>query len=448
MSIREEANVLTDILRSQRIQARIVGGFTAPAFYVYSLEIDHAEKLNRIQATLDTIQSTLYTWRARRGLVDANDPDQRVVVRFSPQPPVLEVSRPQPDRLSLSAMPLGNLQPFEALAGVAFLTKRGQPVIWRVTDPGQPHALIAGMSGSGKSNLLLSLLLSLCHNTDPANLSLFIVDGGNSSLMLTRRLYHVADITGDAEGASRLVHHVADLVHHRKAHGDVNPAHRVVIVVDELANLLMVMSKPQAQTLHQHLATIAAEGRKFGVHLVAATQKPLAEVTGSLTKSNFAVRFVGAVAGWQDAQTASDLPGTGAERLAGRGDFIVRAGMNVRRFQVPFVDTEIGTMRAINRRWPAAADADLHAAVMPQRTGAPVPEFPTTAVTPVQEDAPRTGAPVQLPLPRSRPPTPQEAAALRSLYAEHGSKNKTLAAAYGTKSPLLLSWLDQALAMN
>ncbi len=97
--------------RSQRIQARIVGGFTAPAFYVYSLEIDHAEKLNRIQAALDTIQSTFYTWRARRGLVDANDPDQRAVVRFSPQPPVLEVSRPKPDRLSLSAMPLGNLHP-------------------------------------------------------------------------------------------------------------------------------------------------------------------------------------------------------------------------------------------------------------------------------------------------------------------------------------------------
>ena len=78
MSIREEANVLTDILRSQRIQARIVGGFTAPSFYVYSLEIDHAEKLPRIQGILDTIQSTLYTWRARRGLVDVNDPDQRV----------------------------------------------------------------------------------------------------------------------------------------------------------------------------------------------------------------------------------------------------------------------------------------------------------------------------------------------------------------------------------
>ncbi len=173
------------------------------------------------------------------------------------------------------------------------------------------------------------------------------------------------------------------------------------------------------------------------MHLVAAA-KAAGRVTGSLTKSNFAVRFVGAVAGWQDAQTASDLAGTGAERLAGRGDFIVRAGMNVRRFQVPSstprsAPCAINSPLAGRRRCRPARRR--HAAAH-RCTGAGIPHHRRHTT---QEDTPRTGAPVQLPLPRSRPPTPQEAAALRSLYAEHGSKNKTLAAAYGTKSPLLLS---------
>jgi DNA segregation ATPase FtsK/SpoIIIE-like protein len=448
MKLSDEAALITQFLADRKMRARITGGFPAPAFSVYNLEFAASEKFSRIVGALDELQAHLYSQRTRTGLIDINDPLQRVVVRFSEQPAALEVSRVRPARLDLSTMPLARLAPYQALAGVTFVTQSGQPVIWNLTDPGQPHALVAGISGSGKSNLLLSLIISLCHNTDPANLSLFVADGGNSSLLLTRRLLHNVDVATDAESVAAMVHHVANLVHHRKAHSDTNIEHRILLVVDELANLLAVMNKPQAQTLHQHLAIIAAEGRKFGVHLLAGTQKPLAEVTGSLTKSNFAVRFVGAVASWQDAQTAADLPGTGAERLAGRGDFIVRTGMNVRRFQAPFVDGEIGATRRVNLRWPAAANADhdLHAHV--RSTGAPVHTSADTPVAPHGQPGLRTGAPVQMPLPRHRPPTPQEADALRRLYAECGSKNKTLAAAYGTKSPLLLSWLDQALVVN
>jgi S-DNA-T family DNA segregation ATPase FtsK/SpoIIIE len=448
MKLAVEANLITKFLAERKIRARITGGFPAPAFSVYGLEFAPAEKFSKVTGALDELQAHLYSQRARAGLIDINDAGQRVVVRFSEQPASLEVSRVRPARLDLSTMPLGKLAPFQALAGVTFVTKSGQPITWNLADPGQPHALVAGMSGSGKSNLLESLIISLCHNTDPAALSVFVADGGNSSLLLTRRLLHTVDVATDAESVSALVHHVAGLVHQRKQASATGGQHRILLVVDELANLLAVMSRPQAQTLHQNLATIAAEGRKFGVHLLAGTQKPLAEVTGSLTKSNFAVRFVGAVASWQDAQTAADLPGTGAERLAGRGDFIMRAGMTIRRFQAPFVDGEIGAMRRVNLRWPAAANADhdLHQHV--RSTGAPVHAGVATPVAPHDQPDPRTGAPVQMPLPRNRPPTPQEAAALRRLYEEHGSKNKTLAAAYGTKSPLLLSWLDQALAVN
>lgn len=389
MNIRTEAETITDFLRSQRIAARIVGGFTAPAFYVYHLDIAPGQPISKITGALDALQSHLYTRRMRAGVIDPNDANQRVVVRFSDQPPALEVSRPKPDRLNYSAMPLDRLAPYEAFAGVTFVTKAGQPIIWRLTDPGQPHALVAGTSGSGKSNLLLSLLFSLCYNTDPVSLSIFISDGGNSSLLLTRRLVHVVDIANDAETIADQVAHVAGIVHARKRASATDISHRVLLVVDELANLLAVMDRRQADALHRDLATIAAEGRKFGVHLVAATQKPLAEVTGSLTKSNFAVRFVGAVASKDDANTAASVPGTGAERLAGRGDFIVRNGMFTRRFQVPYVDCEISTMRAINLRWSAACNTnqDIHASVRPGATSQhpdapPAPPAPAATAIP------------------------------------------------------------------
>jgi hypothetical protein len=384
-SIRTEAAIVATFLASRKLGARIVGGFAAPAFYVYQLDIAPNQPLKQLTESLDALQSYLYNARVRDGVIDINDPAQRVVVRFSDQPPALEVSRPQPQRLNLSAMPIDRLAPFTALAGVTFVTRTGQPITWRLDDPGQPHALVAGMSGSGKSNLLLSLIFSLCHNTDPAHLTIYIADGGNSSLLITERLHHVARTETDAAGIADLITHVVAAIADRKQRSATNPDHRILLVVDELANLLAVMRKPDADALQQNLATIAAEGRKFGVHLLAATQKPLAEVTGSLTKSNMAVRFVGAVASNQDSNTALSVAGAGAERLAGRGDFIVRSGMFLRRFQAPYVDQEIATMRAINRRWPhvpTVPELPLSNPPIPQSPNLPLPPSPAPTIPP------------------------------------------------------------------
>jgi DNA segregation ATPase FtsK/SpoIIIE-like protein len=237
----------------------------------------------------------------------------------------------------------------------------------------------------------------------------------------------------------------------------------VLLIVDELANLLAVMDRDTSKALQRDLATIAAEGRKFGVHLAACTQKPLSEVTGSLTKSNMAVRFVGLMVGWQDAQTAADMPGTGAERLAGNGDFIYRNGPLVQRFQAPLV-LPLSAITAANNAWrsadPSAIHAELEALVndRPQVVhqsgytgGAEV--VPTGAPAGIPVDWPiaqnnssmPTSAPVQFPLPRNRPPTPAEAMALRELYAKTGSQNQTVQAAYGTKSQLLMAYVKQAL---
>ena len=354
-----EAAEINTFFRTRKLGVRIVGGYPAPTLYVYRLEMLPTQDFAKVAGALDDLQRVLYGARHSAGLIDDSNPMQRVVCRLSPQPLVLEVNRPQPQVLELAQI-AWQQRPFLALAGIAYTSRQGQAVIWNLADPGQPHALIAGMSGSGKSNLELSLAVTLATGTSPHELSLYVVDGGNSTLQLLDKLTHTAAFAGDAAGALATVRNVVAIVMDRKRRSDTSGTHRVLLIVDELANLLAVMDRDEAQQLQRDLATVAAEGRKFGVHLMACTQKPLAEVTGSLTKGNMAMRFVGLVASWQDAQTAVDMPGSGAERLTGNGDFIVRRGPAVQRFQAPLV-LPMQAIRHANGKWRDVNPNNIHA---------------------------------------------------------------------------------------
>lgn len=345
-----EAQVILDLLRKRDVRVRVTGGYKTPGFHVYQLVMDPMQRKTKLDETLDDMQSLLYAYRAKHKLIDVNDPDVRVVCRTQAQPLALEVNRPRIETLYLEDVQW-LAQPFVALAGVSYLTKQGQPLTWNMADPSQPHALVAGSSGSGKSNLLLSLSLSLALGTGPDKLLIYVIDGGNSTLLQLHKLPHTCRLATDAEEAIETVSQVKAMVLDRKARSLDKPVSRCLLVVDELANLMAVMDRPTAEAFQRDLAIIAAEGRKFGVHMLVCTQKPLAEVTGSLAKSNMAVRFVGAMASKIDANTAAGSPGTGAERLAGKGDFIRVVGGNVRRFQVPMVDSSLVIMRKIQARW-------------------------------------------------------------------------------------------------
>lgn len=354
-----EAAEINTFFRTRKLGVRIVGGYPAPTLYVYRLEMLPTQDFSKVMGALDDLQRVLYSARRAQRLIDESNPMQRVVCRFSPQPLVLEVNRPKPQCLALEHVPW-QPRPFVGLAGVAYTSRQGQAITWDLADPGQPHALIAGMSGSGKSNLELSLAVTLAAGTPPNQLTLYVVDGGNSTLQLLDKLTHTAAFAGDAAGALATVRNVVAVVLDRKRRSDTHATHRVLLIVDELANLLAVMDRDESQQLQRDLATVAAEGRKFGVHLMACTQKPLAEVTGSLTKGNMAMRFVGLVASWQDAQTAVDMPGSGAERLTGNGDFIVRRGPAVQRFQAPLV-LPLQAIRHANGKWRDVNPSAIHA---------------------------------------------------------------------------------------
>jgi DNA segregation ATPase FtsK/SpoIIIE, S-DNA-T family len=348
--MQEEAQVILNFLRDRKVITPIESGYKTPGFHVYKLAMDSTQRMTKLNEVLDDMQSLLYAWRVKHGLIDADDPDVRVVCRTQAQPFALEVNRPKIETLHIEDVQW-QAQPFVALAGVSYLTKQGQPLTWNITDPSTPHALVAGSSGSGKSNLLLSLALSLAMGTPPDRLSIYVVDGGNSTLLELGKLPHARQLATDTDEAIALVAHIKALVLERKVKSMTNPDSRCLLVVDELANLMAVMEKKTVEAFQADLAVIAAEGRKFGIHMLVCTQKPLAEVTGSLAKSNMAVRFVGSMSSKIDANTAAGSAGTGAERLAGKGDFIRVIGGNVRRFQVPMVDNVLMVIRKVKATW-------------------------------------------------------------------------------------------------
>jgi S-DNA-T family DNA segregation ATPase FtsK/SpoIIIE len=105
---------------------------------------------------------------------------------------------------------------------------------------------------------------------------------------------------------------------------------RIVIVVDELADVI----ETGGAAMESALTRLVQRGRSAGVSLIACTQKPTARAVGTLMKANFPVRLVGRVASAEDARVAAGIGGTGAEKLAGRGDFLLVAGGQIIRFQV------------------------------------------------------------------------------------------------------------------
>ncbi|MGD1997160.1 MAG: hypothetical protein PVH62_10355, partial [Anaerolineae bacterium] len=110
----------------------------------------------------------------------------------------------------------------------------------------------------------------------------------------------------------------------------------VMLFIDQLSDPMMLCGREA----EQQLTHLVQRGHEAGIHVVAATQKPAVAEFGSLVKTNFPVRLVGKVASACDAQVASGWPGTGAERLLGRGDFFVVADGRVSRFHAAYISQQ------------------------------------------------------------------------------------------------------------
>ena len=136
---------------------------------------------------------------------------------------------------------------------------------------------------------------------------------------------------------------------------DYEPLPYILVVIDELADLM----EQGGKAMDRLMTRLTQRGRSAGLHIIACTQKPLAASIGSLTRSNFPVRLVGSVASPDDAKIAAGIPGTGAEKLLGRGDFLLVAKGQITRFQAAYVGEQeireiigqMGGSARTTRRW-------------------------------------------------------------------------------------------------
>jgi DNA segregation ATPase FtsK/SpoIIIE, S-DNA-T family len=207
----------------------------------------------------------------------------------------------------------------------------GTPVVSDLTS--MPHLLVAGATGSGKSVGLNSMICSILYKATPADVRFLLIDPKRLELSVYEGIPHLlAPVVTDAkEAAARLrwivgkmderyrtlqLKQVRNIEGYNKAVGPEERLPYWVVVVDELADLMMV-SAGEVQTSLVRLAQIA---RAVGIHLIIATQRPSVDVVTGLIKANFPTRIAFQVASKVDSRTVLD--GNGAEQLLGRGDMI------------------------------------------------------------------------------------------------------------------------------
>lgn len=232
----------------------------------------------------------------------------------------------------------------------------GEAVVADMTT--MPHMLVAGTTGSGKSVFIAAITTCLAMNNSPRDLRLVMIDPKMVELIRFNGLPHLyGKVETDLErilGVLRWV--VAEMdrryiileesrsrnidTYNRKVgrRKDAEILPRIVVLIDELADLMM--SAPE-QTEHT-LVRLAQMARATGIHLVLATQRPSTDVVTGLIKANFPARLSFAVASSVDSRVILDMPG--AEHLLGNGDMLFlppEAGSPIRVQGVWVTDQEI-----------------------------------------------------------------------------------------------------------
>ena len=212
----------------------------------------------------------------------------------------------------------------------------GRPVVTDLQK--MPHLLVAGTTGSGKSVCVNGLIISLLYRFTPDQLQLMMVDPKQVELSVYGEIPHLVgfddseggEIIVDPKKAAQALHQVVELMEERYtlfAEAKVrnlaeynvkseDPLPWFVVIIDELADLMMVASK----SVETSICRIAQKARAAGIHLVLATQRPSADVLTGLIKVNIPSRAAFAVSSGVDSRVILDS--SGAEHLLGKGDML------------------------------------------------------------------------------------------------------------------------------
>lgn len=214
-----------------------------------------------------------------------------------------------------------------------------------------PHLLIAGSTGSGKSVCVNTLITSILYKAKPDEVKLMLIDPKVVELANYNGIPHllIPVVTDAKKAANALCWAVTEMNRRYKLFADAqvkditsyndktdNPLPKIVIIIDELADLMMV----SANEVEDYICRLAQMARAAGMHLIVATQRPSVDVITGVIKANIPSRIAFAVSSQTDSRTIIDMGG--AEKLLGKGDmlFYPLGASKPRRLQGAFISEE------------------------------------------------------------------------------------------------------------
>ncbi len=320
------SHILEDTLASFGVGAKVTHIERGPSITRYELRPERGVKISRISSLADDISLALAATSVR---IEAPIPGKSAVGIEVPNATVTVVAI----REILEALPLrGTVPPLNMALGKDIT---GRPVFG---DLGKmPHLLVAGATGSGKSVCLNCIIASLLACATPDQVQLLMIDPKRVELTVYNGIPHLIEHSGSKEvitdarlaaGALFEMTKEMDSRYERFAKAGVRKIEEynakfpeeklpyVVIIIDELADLMMV-APAKVETTICRLAQLA---RATGIHLIVATQRPSVDVITGVIKANIPSRIAFAASSQVDSRTILDM--AGAERLLGRGDML------------------------------------------------------------------------------------------------------------------------------
>jgi len=314
-----KADAIEMVLHEHKAPARVTGGHVTPRWVQFLLQTNPGVKISRVESLSREIAVALGAPNAR---VTTQGNSVRIdVPRTDPQPLKL---LPLCARIPATRVPFGT-----AILGLA---DDGAPLLIRLPSPEVAHVLVAGTTGSGKSALMQTMIMSLALHHHRRQMQFVLIDPKSRAFEAMSGLPHLLrPIVTQADQAVQVLNDMVHLMEQRDQSRVTDP--RIVIAIDELADLVQT----GGQGILDNLGRLVQRGREAGIHVIGATQKPSSAVIGPLIRANFPVRLVGHVVSADDARVAAGVGGTGAEKLTGRGDFVAVYGPGLIRFQAAYI---------------------------------------------------------------------------------------------------------------
>ena len=322
--LRANQQRLQDTLVSFGVDAHISNVTRGPSVTRYELELEQGVKLNKITNLADDIALALGASAVRVAPI----PDKISTVG-------IEVPNRQVSSVAIRDV-IGSKSFTDSTSKVTFAVGKdigGNCVVGNIAR--LPHMLIAGTTGSGKSVCTNSLIISLLYKATPDEVRLIMVDPKMVELGVYNGIPHllIPVVTDPKKAAGALQWAVNEMMKRYRTFSEVgakdlesynnharrngmDPLPQVVVVIDELADLMLVAAKE----VEESICRVAQMGRASGMHLVIATQRPSADVITGLMKANIPSRIAFAVASSLESRIILD--NTGAEKLVGKGDML------------------------------------------------------------------------------------------------------------------------------